>query len=190
MLVSFTLSAQTILIIGDSISAGYGLENLELSWVNLLKQHLETKQQTYNVINASITGDTTAGGLYRLPKLLHEHNPQIVIIELGGNDGLRGLNLSTTKNNLRQMVEIALQNNAQVILAGMQLPPNYGASFTQNFAQIYVDIANSHPIKLIPFLLDNVGGVSEMMQNDGIHPTTKAQPIILDNVWRVLHPLL
>jgi len=190
MLISFTLSAKTILIVGDSISAGYGLDNLEQGWVNLLKLRLHEKNIIHQIINASITGDTTSGGLYRLPKLLQEYRPDIVIIELGGNDGLRGINLNHTKNNLSKMVELSLQNNTEVVLAGMQIPPNYGKSFTQNFAQIYPDVANTYSIKLIPFLLENVGGIDEMMQNDGIHPTAKAQNIILDNVWQILEDLL
>jgi len=183
-------AAKTLLVLGDSISAGFGLENSEQSWVNLLAQKLSKKDANWQVINASITGDTTSGGLARLPSLLTLHKPQIVLIELGGNDGLRGINLNATKSNLTQMVQLVKNQKAQVILAGMQLPPNYGAAFTAQFAQIYADVAKSHNVTLIPFILEGVGGTLDMMQSDGIHPNDKGQPLILDNVWQVLAKIL
>lgn len=183
-------SAQTVLVIGDSLSAAYNMKK-EDGWVNLLQQRLDDKGNgIHRVINSSISGDTTAGGLSRLPAALKTHQPTIVIIELGANDGLRGLSLQQIQRNLGRMIELAQQSNAVVLLAGMRLPPNYGEVYTQKFHQVFTDLAEREEIRLIPFFLANVGGVAELIQADGMHPNAKAQPIILNNVWVHLEPLL
>ena len=181
--------AQTILIVGDSISAAYGIES-QLSWSHLLGVKLTQKKMSYQVINASISGDTTINGLNRFKPLLDKYRPEIVIIELGGNDGLRGLSTKQMKRNLKQMVELSQQRNAKVLLAGMKIPPNYGKRYTQAFYQVYTDISVEQGVELIPFLLQGIGGVAELMQDDGIHPNEKAQPIILDIVWKKLQLML
>jgi len=181
--------AQTILIVGDSISAAYGIQR-QLSWSHLLGVKLTQEKMFYQVINASISGDTTINGLNRFKPLLDKYQPEIVIIELGGNDGLRGLSTRQMKRNLKQMVELSQQRNAKVLLAGMKIPPNYGKRYTQAFYQVYTDISVEHSVELIPFLLQGIGGVAELMQDDGIHPNEKAQPIILDIVWKKLQLML
>lgn len=194
-LTSFSASAsaasQTILVLGDSLSAAYNMPK-EQGWVNLLSERLQTElpEQTFEVVNASISGDTTYGGLSRLPQALQTHQPAIVIIELGANDGLRGLPLKQLRSNLSQLAALAQQSGAQVMLAGMRLPTNYGKVFTERFHQVYIDVGQQENITLIPFFLQGVGGVAEMIQADGLHPNAKAQPIILDNVWPHLEPLL
>lgn len=160
---------------------------VEAGWVHLLRDRLTPDHQ---VVNASISGDTSAGGLARLPQSLQEHKPDIVILELGANDGLRGLSLAQMKQNLTDMINLSQTSGAQVILAAMQLPPNYGPFYTKKFRQIYTELQTTHSVKLVPFLLDNVGGVDDLIQEDGLHPNTKAQPIILENVWPHLAPLL
>jgi len=161
-------------------------------WVYLLQQRLDSQQINYRVINASISGDTTAGGLARLATPLKQHKPEIIILELGANDGLRGLSLAQMKQNLEKMITLSKENGAKVILTGMQLPPNYGPLYTNKFQQTYRELADKHDIQLIPFLLENVGGVPSLIQADGVHPNAKAQPIILENVWQelkqALHP--
>ena len=164
----------------------------EQGWVNLLQQKF-TKQHTdkhYKVINSSTSGDTTAGGLNRLPQMLSEHRPDIVIIELGANDGLRGLSLKQMKSNLAKMIALTKKSDAQAVLAGMHIPPNYGERFTRQFHQVYLDLEREHGITLIPFLLDQVGGIDNLIQADGMHPNAKAQPLILDNVWQHIETLL
>ena len=182
-------AAGTILIVGDSISAGFGLDT-RLGWVSLLEQRLSKEGHDDKVINASISGDTSAGGLARLPALLAEHKPDVVIVELGGNDGLRGQLPAQLKQNLASMIEASQQAGAKVLLLGMQLPPNYGARYTQAFAAVYAELANEKKVALVPFLLEGVGGKPELMQADGIHPAAGAQGLLLDNVWPVLKPLL
>jgi acyl-CoA thioesterase-1 len=174
-----------ILVIGDSLSAAYGLQQ-DKSWVSLVGQRLMEKSFHYQLINASISGDTTGNGLYRIQSLLQRYQPEIVIIELGGNDGLRGLSINSIKQNLSGMISLTQQANADVILAGIKIPPNYGKRYTQAFYDIYIELAKEYQIPLIPFLLDSVGVHTELMQADGLHPTEEAQPIIMENVWPYL----
>ena len=179
----------TILVVGDSLSAGYGIE-LRDGWVMLLQQHLTRLGYPHKVVNASISGDTTAGGRARLPGALKRHHPQFVILELGGNDGLRGLSLRETRANLDAMIKAAKAAGAQVLLVGIHLPPNYGPDYTGKFHAIYHDLARSRNIALVPFLLEGVALTPGLMQPDGIHPRAAAQPRLLDNVWIYLEPLL
>lgn len=177
-------SAQGILVVGDSISAAFGLE-ISDGWVSLLEQRMEARGEPLPVINASVSGDTTAGGLARLPRLLERHAPDLVVIELGGNDGLRGMRPANMQQNLSLMVEQAQAAGADVLLLGMQLPPNYGLRFTEAFAQVFVEVSKEHNVPLVPFLLVGIAGEPDrtLMQADGIHPTAKAQERILDNAW-------
>lgn len=179
----------TVLVVGDSISAAFGLETSQ-GWVHMLQQRLDSQGSEYRVVNASISGDTTAGGRSRLPKLLDEHAPEIVILELGGNDGLRGQSPVHLKQNLAAMVEQAKQAGAQVVLLGMRMPPNLGQRYTAAFASAFDSLAEEQELPYVPFFLEGVGGVANMMQADGIHPTAIAQQQLLDNVWPVLEPLL
>jgi acyl-CoA thioesterase-1 len=180
---------KTILVMGDSLSAGYGLKPEE-GWVNLLRDKLQQQNLNYRVINASITGDTTRGGLARLPKALTREKPDILILELGANDGLRGFDINLTRNNLNRMVELAHSSNASVLLLGIQLPANYGLSFREKFRQIFTDVAKQQKIALVPFFLKGVAETRDLMQADGIHPAAEAQPVILGNIWPALSPLL
>ncbi|WIO74782.1 arylesterase [Porticoccaceae bacterium LTM1] len=190
-LCSATTFAQTILVIGDSLSSAYNMGE-EQGWVNLLQDKLDKKypESRYQVVNSSTSGDTTAGGLSRLPAMLEQHSPDVVIVELGANDGLRGLSLKQMKRNLEKMIELSMDKNAEVILAGMLLPPNYGELFNKKFHQVYLDLGDEQDITLIPFFLENVGGVAKYIQADGMHPNSDAQPLILDNVWPHLELLL
>ncbi|RRQ21079.1 arylesterase [Thiohalobacter thiocyanaticus] len=181
--------APRILVLGDSISAAYGME-LEQGWVHLLQQRLRDQGYPHRVVNASISGETTAGGAARLPALLQEHTPCLVVIELGGNDGLRGLGLQQSRDNLAGMTERAQAAGARVLLLGMRLPPNYGPAYTDAFADIYHELADSYETAVLPFLLEDVALEDGLMQADRIHPTAAAQPRLLDNVWPVLEPLL
>ena len=181
--------ADAILVLGDSLSAAYGMEIAE-SWPSLLQQRLEQDGYTHRVFNSSITGETTQGGLTRLPRLLDRHQPDVVIIELGGNDGLRGLPLEVTRANLAAMVEQSQAAGARVVLAEMRIPPNYGRSYTEKFNGNYAELADRYGAVLLPFVLDEIALQPGMMQADGIHPTVEAQPVILDRVWIVLEPLL
>ena len=181
--------AGTVLVVGDSISAALGLDTRE-GWVSLLQKRLDEGGLQYRVVNASISGDTSAGGLSRLPALLAQHSPQVVIIELGGNDGLRGQAPAQLQQNLASIALKSREAGARVLLLGMQLPPNYGQRYTQAFAQVYKDVASSQQLAWVPFFLEGVGGVPGMMQADGIHPTAKAQRRLLDNVWPSLEDLL
>ncbi len=178
-----------ILIIGDSLSTAYGINQNE-GWVSLLTQRLHAEAPGVLVINESISGLTTAAGLAELPRYLSQHGAQLVLIELGGNDGLQGLPLAHIKNNLRQMITLVQKNNAQVLLLGMQLPPNYGARYTEGFKLIYPELATEYSMSLVPFLLEGVGGTIQYMQYDNTHPSSDAQVKMLDNVWPYLHPLL
>jgi acyl-CoA thioesterase-1 len=182
-------AAASIVIVGDSLSAAYGMEISE-SWPSLLQQRLDENGHAYRVFNSSITGDTTQGGLSRLPRLLERHPPAIVVLELGGNDGLRGLPLEVTRSNLASMIEQSRAAGARVILAEMRIPPNYGQSYTEKFNGTYRELAAEHDIVLLPFLLQDIALESGLMQADGIHPTAAAQPLILDRVWAALEPLL
>lgn len=180
---------QTILIVGDSLSAGYGVDEQQ-SWVTLLENQLAAEGYGYRVINASISGDTTGGGLRRLPRALERHAPGIVIIELGGNDGLRGTPLLVMRENLSAMIEMSQQSGARVLLAGMQMPPNYGTAYTTEFANVYYELAEEYETGLIPFFMHNVALEPALMQPDGIHPNTQGQPVLLKNVWPELVPLI
>ena len=181
--------ARTLLVVGDSISAGYGLADGQ-GWVRLLEQRLQEQKIDYQVVNASISGDTTAGGLARLLPLLADHRPEVVAIELGGNDGLRGQPLAQIERNLTALVEQAKAKGARVLLLGMRLPPNYGPRYTDGFAQVYTDVAKAQHVALVPFLLEGVGGDPAFMQPDGIHPQAIAQQRLLENAWPHLQPLL
>ncbi|GIZ11776.1 arylesterase [Pseudomonas sp. NCCP-436] len=181
--------AGTLLVVGDSISAAFGMDSRH-GWVALLQQQLEEEGFPHQVVNASISGDTSAGGAARLPALLEAHRPELVIIELGGNDGLRGQPPAQLQQNLAAMVDDSRQAGAQVLLLGMRLPPNYGPRYTTAFARVFSDLAEQKQVSLVPFLLEGVGGISGMMQSDGIHPTAEAQQHLLDNVWPTLKPLL
>ena len=178
-----------ILVLGDSLSAGYGLPTGR-GWVNLLQQRLTQRKLDYTVVNASISGDTTAGGRARLPAALSEHRPAIVIIELGANDGLRGQTLDSMRENLTEMVRASHKSGARVLLVGMQIPPNYGQEYTRKFQQTFADVAKAEKVALVPFLLDGFADRRAMFQPDGVHPTEQAQPAMLDTVWRQLLPLL
>jgi acyl-CoA thioesterase-1 len=178
----------TVLVMGDSLSAGYGIQ-LEQSWVTLLQQEL-VKSTQGKVVNASVSGETSGGGLARLPALLSKHKPDVVIIELGGNDGLRGQPINIMQDNLQAMITASQTVGADVLLAGMQIPPNYGPRYTKQFKETYVKLAEKNSISLVPFLLENVAAHSNLIQRDGIHPTAEAQPLILKNVLPVLLPLL
>ena len=181
--------ARTLLVVGDSLSAAYGID-VKSGWVAQLQQRLRRDQADYTVINASISGDTTANGRVRLPQALAQHRPSVVVIELGGNDGLRGLPLAEMKKNLAAMVRAAKAGGARVVLVGIKLPPNYGVRYTQDFERVYRELAKEQRVTLVPHLLDNVAGTDGLMQPDGIHPTAAAQARMLDNVWPTLRPLL
>lgn len=180
---------RTIVVLGDSLSAAYNMA-VERGWVALLEQRLRQQSLPYKVINASISGDTTAGGRARLPKLLAEHRPAVVVIELGGNDGLRGLPPEEAKRNLLAMVSQSQAAGAKVLLLGVELPPNYGTRYNERFRRIYGEVAAARQVPLVPFVLDGVATEAALMQSDGIHPNAAAQPRILDNVWPRLRPLL
>lgn len=190
-LLSTALAADeaTIVIVGDSLSAAYGMEQGE-AWPSLLQQRLDQHGHPYRVFNSSITGETTQGGLSRLPRLLEKRRPAIVILELGGNDGLRGLPLEVTRDNLAAMIEQSQSAGARVVLAEMRIPPNYGRSYTEKFNGAYSELAAQYEVVLLPFVLQEIALEPGMMQADGIHPTAAAQPIILDQVWSALEPLL
>ena len=180
---------QTIVVFGDSLSAGYRMDQ-EQGWVHLLAQRLEGISANYRVVNASVSGETTTGGLSRLPATLESNKPDIVILELGGNDGLRGLPVASIKENLIRMVELSEAAGAKVILAGIQIPPNYGVRYTGPFTSQFAEIAESMSLPFIPFLIDGIAQQRELMQDDGIHPKAEAQGMVLDNVWPVLADVL
>ncbi|HEY2780938.1 MAG TPA: arylesterase [Steroidobacteraceae bacterium] len=182
--------APVILVFGDSISAGYGLPRVEQGWVELLKTRLKSQGYGYQVVNASVSGETTAGGLARLPRALEVHHPRIVILELGGNDGLRALPIPQMRANLTQMVALASAAGAKVLLLGMRMPPNYGPQYTEQFAMVFSDLARDKKIPVVPFLLTDIALSPSLLQGDDIHPNELGQPILLDNVWPALKPLL
>ena len=181
--------AAGILILGDSLSAAYGMSE-DKGWVALLRQRLQQQGFDQTVINASVSGETTAGGARRLPKLLEQHAPDLVIVELGGNDGLRGYPIQKMRANLERIIELSQQHNAHVLLLGMQLPPNYGKQYTSRFYSSFDELAAHHQTSLVSFFLEGVGTNPKLMQNDGVHPTAEAQPIMLNTVWPMLAPLL
>jgi acyl-CoA thioesterase I len=184
--------APTILVVGDSLSAEYGLQR-GTGWVALLDQRLEQEKISANVVNASISGDTTSGGRSRLPALLAKHNPTIVIVELGGNDALRGLPLAMTEANLNAMTKASQASGAKVLIVGMQVPPNYGQDYNRRFAQVFVSVAKAHNTALVPFLLKGVADApdaTKLFQADRIHPTAAAHPTILKTMWPAVRALL
>jgi acyl-CoA thioesterase-1 len=182
-------AAPVILVLGDSLSAAYGIAQAD-GWVALLQGRLRARGLDYRVVNAGISGDTTAGGLTRLPELLARHAPSILIIELGANDGLRGLKLGVVRENLTRMIQLGQAAGSRVLLLGIRLPPNYGAAYEQAFQAVFREVAAAHSVPLVPFLLEGVTEDRALMQADRIHPAAAAQPRILDNVWPALEPLL
>lgn len=184
-LTSGAVRADTILVMGDSLSAAYGIEP-QAGWVNLLKQRLGDEHE---VVNASISGETTSGGSARLPDILGQYHPDIVLLELGGNDGLRGLSPQQMQVNLAKMIERSQEKGAEVLLLGIEIPPNYGPAYTDAFRAVFTELAQDYEVPLLPFLLEGVD-VDSMLQSDGIHPTAEAQPIILENVWPKLEPMI
>ena len=189
---SVPLKLGPVLVLGDSLSAEYGLTRGK-GWVQLLQQRMDDEKIPRKVVNASISGETTSGGRSRLPSLLTQHQPALVVLELGGNDALRGLALQSTQSNLQAMVKASKDSGAQVLLVGMQVPPNYGASYTEQFASMFEKIASEQKLPLVPFLLSGFGDApdaAQWFQSDRIHPNAKAQPLMLGNVWPKLKPLL
>jgi len=180
---------RTILVFGDSISAGYGLK-AEESWVSLLQKRLVAQGYGYRVVNASVSGETTSGGIARLPRALDLHAPQIVVIELGANDGLRGLPLDLSRRSLAGMIEAAQAQGAAVLLLGMRVPPNYGARYADSFHQMYAGLARQYDVPLVPFFMEKVALEPGLMQADGLHPTAAAQPLLLDTAWPALRRLI
>jgi acyl-CoA thioesterase-1 len=194
VLIAATLAAKAeapvILVFGDSVSAGYGLARVEQGWVALLQTRLKEQEYGYQVVNASVSGETTAGGLARLPRALMLHQPKIVILELGGNDGLRALPIAQMRANLVRMIDLSAAAGAEVLLLGMRMPPNYGPDFTEQFRLCYSEVARDKKLRLVPFLLNDIALFPNLMQADGIHPNELGQPKLLANVWPSLNPLL
>ncbi len=184
-----TVHSQTILVFGDSLSAAYNLDPAD-GWVNLLQNKSQQKKLGLTFINASITGETTRGGLARFKQALDKHQPDIIILELGANDGLRGFPPKVIKNNLDRMIKMAQKKQVTLLLVGIYLPPNYGKRYTEMFHNIYIDLAKQYDLALLPFLLEGVGTDKSLMQDDGLHPSANAQPLIANTVWKKLTPLL
>ena len=179
----------TILVFGDSLSAAYGLSQ-DAGWPSLLQARLKQKAMNYTVVNASISGETTSGGATRIAAALKAHKPRIVILELGANDGLRGLPPKEMRSNLAKIIGASQRAKARVLLVGMRMPPNYGESYTRAFAQVYTDLAHKYKLAFLPFLFEGMADRRELFQGDDMHPTAAAQPILLENVWKALLPLL
>ncbi len=188
-LLSMTAAAKSIVVLGDSISASYGIE-VSQGWVTLLQQKLDEQTTGHLIHNESISGDTTSGGLARIDQALTLHKPQVVIIELGANDGLRGLPTTLIKNNLAELANRARQSGAKVLFLAMKIPPNYGQRYTTQFYSIYPQLAKELNAPYVPFIMEDVALSSELMQPDGLHPNAKGQPVIADKVWPQLLPLL
>jgi len=182
-------AAPKILVYGDSLSAAYGIAR-ERGWVALLEERIRREELNYSVVNASISGETTSGGLSRMRKVLDEHRPAIVILELGANDGLRGLPVAEAKKNLAAMIVMAKKSGARVLLVGVRMPPNYGPDYTRAFDGAFAELARRYRIGLVPFLLEGIAERSDLFQADGMHPIEAAQPVLLDNVWRTLRPMI
>lgn len=181
--------APTILVFGDSLSAGYGIDPAR-GWVSLLEAKLRGAGYAYRVVNASVSGETTAGGLARLPRALQAQRPALVILELGGNDGLRALPVASMRENLARMIRLCKDASAQVLLLGMRMPGNYGPRFTAEFAAVYPDLARQSGVPMVPFALEGIATEPGLMQPDGIHPNEQGQPLLLANVWPVLQKML
>jgi acyl-CoA thioesterase-1 len=187
---AFALAAQPVILVqGDSLSSAYGMDDRE-GWVNLLRRRLDENGYPHAVVNASVSGDTTRDALSRIDATLERHDPEIVIVELGGNDGLRAFDVRTVDRNLRRILARIRENGAKIVLAGMRLPPNYGPVYTGAFESLYTELAQEFDAALVPFFMEGVATEPSLMQPDGIHPTAEAQPVLLDNVWPVLEPLL
>lgn len=185
-------ATKRLLVVGDSLSAEYGIAK-NSGWVALLQKRLDQANKPWKVVNASISGDTTSGGRARLPALLAQHQPQLVVLELGGNDALRGLSLQASEANLRTMVQASKQAGARVLLVGMEMPPNYGTRYMREFKDMYARLARTESVPLVPFLLQGIADLpdaDDWFQPDRIHPLAKAHPRMLDNVWRGLEPLI
>jgi acyl-CoA thioesterase-1 len=182
-------SARTILVFGDSLSAAYGIRP-EQGWVTLLAQRLQTQGYGYQVVNASVSGETSTGGLERLPRALQLHAPEIVILELGANDGLRGLPVNGLRESLARMVQLSQASGARVLLVGIRIPPNYGPRYTEEFARVFPEVAQQYHVPLVPFLLEKVALDPALMQEDGLHPNPGGEPLVLDTLWPYLKPLL
>ena len=178
-----------MLVYGDSLASAYGMPS-QHGWVALLEERLKREQPDYSVVNASISGETTAGGLARIGKTLEREQPAVVILELGGNDGLRGLPVAAMKKNLSGIIARSKKAGAKVLLVGMRMPPNYGDAYAKAFEKVYAELAKEEQVALLPFLLEGFGDKAELFQPDRIHPTESAQEIVLKNVWRALAPLL
>jgi len=178
-----------VLVMGDSLSAGYGIR-ADQGWVALLQRRLTDSGYGYRVVNASSSGETTGGGVTRLPRAIEKHRPAVVIIELGGNDGLRGLPVADIRANLTRMVQLSRRAGARVLLVGVRMPPNYGPTYTKSFDAVFGEVAKAERVPVVPFLIADVALDESMMQEDGIHPTAAAQPKLLERVWPVLQPLL
>lgn len=189
MLPASVLASSTILVFGDSLSAGYGIERGE-EWASLLQKKLQHMKYDYRVTNLSISGETTSGGLERLNAALVETQPEILVLALGANDGLRGIPMEEMKNNLQAMIDLALAKHIRVILVGMHLPSNYGSTYTRLFYQQYIWLVRDNPVAFLPFLLENIGKNINLFQADGMHPLASAQAQIMDNIWQALTPLL
>jgi acyl-CoA thioesterase-1 len=179
----------TILVLGDSISAAYGIQR-EQGWVAHLERRVERLDPPWRVVNASVSGETTGGGLARLPSTLAAHQPDVLVIELGGNDALRGYPIERIRDNVQRLVELGQQAEARVLLVGMQIPPNYGPRYTRGFAELFRNVSDQTGVPLVPFILEPVALTPELMQSDGIHPTADAQPLMLETIWPYLRPLL
>jgi len=182
-------SDHTILVLGDSLSAALGIRP-EQGWVALLAQRLQAQGYGYQIVNASVSGETTSGGLERLPRALQLHQPGTVILELGANDGLRGLPVEETRENLAHMVRLSQAAGARVLLVGMRIPPNYGPRYSEQFARMFPEVANQYHLPLVPFLLEKVALDPTRMQQDGMHPNARGEPPVLDTLWPYLKPLL
>lgn len=189
LFVCIPANSKTIVVLGDSLSAAY-LMPQESGWVNLLAEKLKSTHPEWQVINSSVAGDTTANGLQRLPKVLQQYQPNIVIIELGGNDGLRGYPLIAIQKNLEKLITLSQQSHAEVLLLGIRLPPNYGQRYTEGIQAIYQDLHTKYSIPFVPFLLEHIALNPKWMRPDGIHPNAAAQPQIVDNIYPTLAPLL
>jgi len=187
--VALAAQDRTILVFGDSLSAAYGLSSAE-GWAALLQRRLREQGYGYRIVNASISGETTSGGLQRLPRALEVNRPAIVLLELGANDGLRGLPLTLVRGNLEQMIRLSEQAGARVLLLGIRLPPNYGARYSDEFAALYPELASQHHLPLVPFLLERVALKPDLMQSDGLHPDAAGEPLVLENVWSELKAML
>ena len=189
LLASASAFAGTVLVWGDSLSAGYGLRPQQ-AWPSLLEKKIADARLPHTVINASISGETTAGGRSRLPAALQTHRPSLVVIELGANDGLRGLPVAAMSTNLQAMIDASRQAGAKVLLIGMRMPPDYGPDYTARFEKAFQDLARANKLRLVPFMMEGFADQRAYFQQDGIHPVADAQPLILDTIWRELKPLL